>query len=554
MTAHAEKLLGRAPCSKHLWGCALALLLLAALRSYPVQGPPHRPVTDAPPPLVHPAEVPPNCLLLQRVCVDQQQIVMMDPAYLPQNEERPLPNTRTEPFKLFFNLPVTAGSNPDVWVVRQRMPLLNFRRPTVMEPTFDLRHPRFETHTLPLLFIPDWLENFGHTLGNSATFLHAHLRNATWASRAQLVVQTPLGLSLPQHWQALVRPLLPNFPIQTLADFSNRLEPHEPAGWVARILGRRAAFGGPPPTRSRCFAEMLVCPGLKENESVNISQTASFIAQSYAKEAEAAPPITYTSSSPECSGNAGSRRPANGAAADKGPTCLRVLFKMRPAQPAVRQILNMPQLLEECRRWRFTDPASGATFAATCASWQPGSDLAANIAAVRSADVLIGKHGAGMANAFFMHPGGAMFEVFSTGWTWQVHREWLDQEQRPQLQWWALTVQDPAALKPGELEARLMPHPRLYNVRREGLAKRLRDRNLRVPWQGLDVLLQEYSKVQAAGGMAAYWDRRLTHPEPVHYCWTPAHRLRKCGTGLQGGPFRPGRDNRALLNRTRIIE
>ncbi len=35
-----------------------------------------------------------------------------------------------------------------------------------------------------------------------------------------------------------------------------------------------------------------------------------------------------------------------------------------------------------------------------------------------------------------------------------------------------------------------MPHPRLYNVRREGLAKRLRDRNLRVPWQGLDVLLQ----------------------------------------------------------------
>ncbi len=35
----------------------------------------------------------------------------------------------------------------------------------------------------------------------------------------------------------------------------------------------------------------------------------------------------------------------------------------------------------------------------------------------------------------------AVFEVFSTGWTWQVHREWLDQEQRPQLQWWALTVQ-----------------------------------------------------------------------------------------------------------------
>lgn len=183
MTAHAGKLLGRAPCHKHLWACAVALLLLAALRSYPTQGPLHRPVADAPPPPpVTPAEVPPNCLHLQRVCVDQQQvgipmsyaaisppeccdrtrctwgclwgagaryqgifyhqppvtcavvnitpgtcqrcpahprppqIVMMDPAYLPQNEERPLPPTKSDAWKLFFNLPVTAGSNPDVWV------------------------------------------------------------------------------------------------------------------------------------------------------------------------------------------------------------------------------------------------------------------------------------------------------------------------------------------------------------------------------------------------------------------------------------------------------
>ncbi len=60
----------------------------------------------------------PSGLYLKRPALPSPspQIVMMDPAYLPQNEERPLPNTRTEPFKLFFNLPVTAGSNPDVWV------------------------------------------------------------------------------------------------------------------------------------------------------------------------------------------------------------------------------------------------------------------------------------------------------------------------------------------------------------------------------------------------------------------------------------------------------
>ncbi len=60
--------------------------------------------------------------------------------------------------------------------------------------------------------------------------------------------------------------------------------------------------------------------------------------------------------------------------------------------------------------------------------------------------------------------------------------------------------------------------------------------------------------MQAAGCMAAYWDRRLANLQPVHYCWTPAQNLQECGTGLHGGPFRPGRDDQPLLNQTRFIE
>lgn len=122
-------------------------------------------------------------------------------------------------------------------------------------------------------------------------------------------------------------------------------------------------------------------------------------------------------------------------------------------------------------------------------------------AAVRSADVIIGSHGATMANAFFARPGTAsewcfwqsfparfcgcasqkllrftsadgcsgigvlraqvthltrsamlklarlfllppaVVEMFSAGWTWQVHRIWLDQDPLAQLQWWGLTVE-----------------------------------------------------------------------------------------------------------------
>lgn len=100
--------------------------------------------------------------------------------------------------------------------------------------------------------------NAGHTLGNSAAWLHAHLHAtpSTWAARAALVVQTPLGLALPRHWQPLVGPLVPHRPVQTLADFSARL-PAEPGGSGAR---------------SRCFADMLVCSGDTELESTNVWQ------------------------------------------------------------------------------------------------------------------------------------------------------------------------------------------------------------------------------------------------------------------------------------------
>lgn len=75
MTDHAGKLKNAAPCYKHLWACAVALLLLATLRLYPLHGPLQPPVAGAPPPpLVPQGEVPPNCLHLTRVCVDQQQV------------------------------------------------------------------------------------------------------------------------------------------------------------------------------------------------------------------------------------------------------------------------------------------------------------------------------------------------------------------------------------------------------------------------------------------------------------------------------------------------
>lgn len=43
-----------------------------------------------------------------------------------------------------------------------------------------------------------------------------------------------------------------------------------------------------------------------------------------------------------------------------------------------------------------------------------------------------------------------VMEIFSAGWTWQVHRMWMDQDPSAQLQWWGLTVEvSTAVARPG---------------------------------------------------------------------------------------------------------
>jgi hypothetical protein len=184
----------------------------------------------------------------------------------------------------------------------------------------------------------------------------------------------------------------------------------------------------------------------------SLLQAAQFIVRHYQSSLPASP-AKYGSTA--AASNAGSTR------------VLKILFITRSTEPAYRQVLNIKDLVEQCQGWRYTDPASSIQFAAECGVWQPGADLLSNIAAVRSADVVIGRHGASMANAFFMPEGGArewcavvhlttirnqwpdnipqnccaVVELFTPGYTLRVHHDWLDQEDESQMQWWGLTVE-----------------------------------------------------------------------------------------------------------------
>lgn len=111
---------------------------------------------------------------------------------------------------------------------------------------------------------------------------------------------------------------------------------------------------------------------------------------------------------------------------------LRVLFVNRTRTKFSRSLSNMGYLLRQCnqgsRRWQ---PPGWKII---CRAHEFGATgLEHDIRAARRADVLVGTHGAGLANAFFMRRGAALVEVrpyhFEGPWPDKYFRSWSALEQ-----------------------------------------------------------------------------------------------------------------------------
>jgi hypothetical protein len=89
----------------------------------------------------------------------------------------------------------------------------------------------------------------------------------------------------------------------------------------------------------------------------------------------------------------------------------KVLFKK-----AGRNVINMEQLIKICRQYttcEFSADWGSATFAE-------------QVEAVASAGILVGSHGAGLTNAMFLHPYGALIELFPYKWWPDMFRRMTD--------------------------------------------------------------------------------------------------------------------------------
>lgn len=133
-----------------------------------------------------------------------------------------------------------------------------------------------------------------------------------------------------------------------------------------------------------------------------------------------------------------------------------------------------------------------------------------------------------------------MVEVYGPGWNWQLFRGWRDQDNQSKLQWWALSVEvrlrrlckyacvnGEVPAVPCTLDCSLQDrslldeisewHPNGYRGS-QGNGKKIRDTNMRVPWEGLTLVLQEVAGVHAAGGLPAYQVRRARN-ETVNFLY-----------------------------------
>lgn len=89
---------------------------------------------------------------------------------------------------------------------------------------------------------------------------------------------------------------------------------------------------------------------------------------------------------------------------------LRVLFVNRTRTKFSRSLANLPQLLQRCAQAKTREWPRGWRVLCTAHEFGAGS-LAEDVTAARRADVLVGTHGAGLINAFFMHRGAVLVEA-----------------------------------------------------------------------------------------------------------------------------------------------
>ncbi|KAG2500268.1 hypothetical protein HYH03_001846 [Edaphochlamys debaryana] len=324
-----------------------------------------------------------------------------------------------------------------------------------LDPSMDAgsRTLSFSNCTLPVVIAVDWPHLLvSHFATGVIAVAHSLLGTGAIGTQSTLVVVTPGGLRLAPVQQQLLQRLGTRAGL-TWGELA-RLGPPGPVAWSGE--GERV----------QCFEKMVVCGRPPVNASHGAMALGARLGTELAAEAKSSDPAGF-----------GGPRPEPRLGSPGGRPVLRVLLEDR--RGPVRRLLNLPALLAACEAANREGFRAGHFKGIACRTHAFDPDdhdtlispeqLRANIAAVRSAHVLVAVHGEAAAYGIFIQPyadgdaglsdGSALVELRPCG----LGTEFLEETDMllPGVFMYggtaapvhvAWNVEDPAQCSPGALE------------------------------------------------------------------------------------------------------
>ncbi|KAK9908475.1 hypothetical protein WJX75_008501 [Coccomyxa subellipsoidea] len=407
-----------------------------------------------------------TCLVLYRVCLDQGSVVSFDPLYSPENPDHlTLPEFPVS--DLTYNWPsaVTNGDALGPGGSRLAFPSLTIRAGSHLDR--HLSTLNFSYCTVPLVMFSNWPTTYGEVVVRAPQRAYQWHSSGIVSEQVSYVVATPGGGGLPSFWAPMLAPFT-RLGVSSLADFSARLPPGTPSN---------ATNEG---TALQCFQKVILCK-LAAADFSHMYDVGQATRAHYAAASLIRNPAGFPKAATEASGAAS--------------VSLNVLIEQRHG--VVRNFLNMDQLLRDCSD---SEDLQGASV--SCRSATFASDLAWNIAAVSTADILVTIHGSGSNNVIFMREGSTLVEVrpykFGT-----ESPEWANtfipkvaEANGYRVQYIGLNIADEQLSRPGGYEAN--------NTGSADAATHARDRHVILPWEVLRQVLEMLLSVR--GNHSAYLD------------------------------------------------
>ncbi|CAK0784591.1 hypothetical protein CVIRNUC_007795 [Coccomyxa viridis] len=349
-----------------------------------------------------------GCLARHKVCIDQNRFITFD--------ERMVPGPSYQKDGLFFdqhahhNIP---GYQDNVMGAKAAYYEVMARANSSSDPA-DIQEPSFQKCEVPLVWWPWWPFNAADVFMGSLLPLERMLREGAISSQVRPVPVLD-GLRLPAFYQWWFAPFFER-KVTPLADISDRSR-----------AGRR------------CFEHVIMCsPQGIFNQPANGSwlngtlpfATGQQIVDYHIEKVPTSQPVSTP-----------------GLPAPKQDLLKVALIE----RSNTRHIVNLPDILTACNEEL---QAAGRQAHCTALSFDGVNDFPALLRELQTVDVLVGVHGAGLINSFFMRPGSAMVEIFPCRFPadWASHYFWRPALVERRIMPFQVHMQDEARCQPSQLE------------------------------------------------------------------------------------------------------